>query len=457
MDGTFTVVSSDAEDGAIVSTDYNGTNYQAVVNSNVAVIVVPEADLIDETRTSTIFLTAASGTDSETTELFNVDGPDVYAVLDVAAAVAGFEVREYVNSDATDTSGALVTSITPNEQYVIRSLWQDTDGVYAGDSVGDLQFMDVTLGSESFVGRDGTTNYNLYLYTAPTTNATVQDATFTYGKYTDSTLSTLLLVSVPVEVSVLVSAGLSTAGMDQFNIPATAVAEGDYDATDWSASVSPYASLYWETNGTNFASVENIGGELAFKTRMIPESDGSSRVGAGATMSSPATSAKLTQSVFLEDGFDWGGTNEGGKLGFGFRGGPDGSAASGGSGGQDEGFTCRFMWRANGEVDIYVYDADTAGYGDSYYTGYFLQPNQWEDLAMEVGMNTAGVADGTLRAWANGNLILDRSDMKWFQTGTPQIDTIQHLTFYGGDDSSWSPDGTYNIWFKDIYYGAGTW
>ena len=76
MAGTFTVVSSDAEDGAIVSTDYNGVNYQATVTSNVAVIEIPTADLVTTTSSSsTVLLTAAGGTDTETTGLYSYQIP----------------------------------------------------------------------------------------------------------------------------------------------------------------------------------------------------------------------------------------------------------------------------------------------------------------------------------------------------------------------------------------------
>jgi len=81
-----------------------------------------------------------------------------------------------------------------------------------------------------------------------------------------------------------------------------------------------------------------------FKQSLYPTEKGSNRT----LIKFPVTKSRtyqVTQKFFIETDFDWGGTNEGGKLGFGLAG---GSAPTGGTI-ADDGFTARFMWRGNGD------------------------------------------------------------------------------------------------------------
>lgn len=124
-----------------------------------------------------------------------------YQVFDVAAAQAGFEVREFVGNDPTDSSGNLVTELTPGWQYRIVAPWVDSDGNYAGAS-GPIIFMDVDVGSEVFSQRDGSTNNNIYIYTAPNDSTSDEPVTFTWGKHDDSSQTTSQLASVTMQLNV---------------------------------------------------------------------------------------------------------------------------------------------------------------------------------------------------------------------------------------------------------------
>ncbi len=451
-DGTITVGTVNANDGATITADIPSPisdSYVGTVNSNVAVITVPEADLVEATNVN-VSLTLTDGANTDTDSVvIDISAPDAFFVLNTTLAQSSFEIREYVNGDPFDASGAVVTQITPSQQYRVRALWQDTDGNYAGS--GDTINMDVDLGSEIFSGRDGTTNFNIYLYTAPATNAVLQNATFTYGKYDDASLTTSQNVSVAIPVAV--SAGLSTAGLSSFLIPSTDIAEGSYGSTQWAAAVSPLSSQFWEGGGDNITTISEVNGERALGVRLDDTSSPSTRVGAGANVPSTQT-YRFKQRVMFDSGFDWGGTNEGGKLGFGIAG---GSAPSGGATAQN-GFSSRFMWRANGELEAYVYDANTTGSGTQLSLGVFAPRGQYFNLAMEVTMNSAGgVADGVLRCWYNDDLVLTSSSREWFGTGTPEIDRFWHFTFHGGNDSTWTPSRVNHVYLTDIHHGTGTW
>ena len=187
----------------------------------------------------------------------------------------------------------------------------------------------------------------------------------------------------------------------------------------------------------------------------MPSSRGSARVSARADLA-PARTYRLAQSYYFEPGFDWGGRNEGGKMGFGFGG---GSAPSGGQL-QPDGFTSRFMWRGNKDgtahAAVYAYSADRSQnlpYGDDHRLEDFQIPvGRWFTLVMEVELNSStGSSDGSLRAWADGRLALERRNMAWQTRGsTPRVEDLFFSTFYGGADPSWSPDGTTHIRFADV-------
>ncbi len=149
--------------------------------------------------------------------------------------------------------------------------------------------------------------------------------------------------------------------------------------------------------------------------------------------------------LYLEPGFVWtSGSNTGGKLpglagGVGYTGGSGSDARNNG-----DGFSARYMWRANGQLSLYLYYKDMPGtYGQDFYTGYYLPVGQWVKLKQQIKMNTAWNSDGFVKVWANGNLILNQQNMR-FMTTNHGSSTFMFSTFYGGGDSTWSPN-------KDTY------
>ena len=196
--------------------------------------------------------------------------------------------------------------------------------------------------------------------------------------------------------------------------------------------------------------------ELLFLEQQLePTAEGSVHV-VGRGEISPRPTYTLTQSIYLADGFDWGGSNEGGKLGFGLGG---NSAPTGGQTLTD-GFSVRLMWRGNGDgtarLVVYAYAADRRQnfpYGDDYpVEGFKIPIGEWFDVTMEVSANSSDFAeDGSVRIWVNNELMLAKSDIQWQLTGPePAVDRLLYATFHGGSGKTWAPDGTVYARFSNV-------
>lgn len=70
-----------------------------------------------------------------------------------------------------------------------------------------------------------------------------------------------------------------------------------------------------------------------------------------------------------------------------------------------------------------------------------LRPGQWTRIEMEMALNTPGKTDGTLRAWVNGKIVMERHDVGY------RRDEIQNLQSVLGDvhhvkNGGWAPAPT---------------
>lgn len=175
-------------------------------------------------------------------------------------------------------------------------------------------------------------------------------------------------------------------------------------------------------------------------------------------------SYRIKYSVYFEPGFEWGSTSkQGGKLAFGLGG---GSRPSGGEV-KEDGFTARVMWRGNylgggkydgtGRLVMYTYNADrnlsqsTVGL-DTQFGDYNVPIGQWIDVVFEITMNSdISKSDGSMRGWINGNLLVNKSKIKWWSEGDkPRIDTLYYSSFYGGGSNEWAPPSTTYVKVRDV-------
>lgn len=125
-----------------------------------------------------------------------------------------------------------------------------------------------------------------------------------------------------------------------------------------------------------------------------------------------------------------------------------------------DGFSARIMWRADGRIIQYVYHPDQPGkYGDSLQWDEggeprFFTPGRWHCVETYLQMNTVvdgkGEFNGVVRSWLDGELALNRTDIRFRYTDELQIDGLYFSTFFGGGDASWAPVKDETAMFDDF-------
>ncbi len=121
-----------------------------------------------------------------------------------------------------------------------------------------------------------------------------------------------------------------------------------------------------------------------------------------------------------------------------------------------DGWSARMMWRTDGAAVQYVYHPDQpAHYGEdlpwSFHDDpvHFI-PGEWHEVTHEIQMNTPGQNNGHITAWFDGELALDRSNMRFRDVDTFAIDGFYFSTFFGGGSSSWATTKDERILFDDV-------
>ena len=234
------------------------------------------------------------------------------------------------------------------------------------------------------------------------------------------------------------------------------------------ADKSLYTQDSWQADGFDPAWVEgfnheraHIDTEHAYKGRSSlritypentvgPHSDGG---GAQAPLRfTPREEVYVTYWLRFSNNFDWGGTNEGGKLP-GLAG--EGLCSGGNTCDGTNGFSARLMWRHDGGAILYLYHMDKPGtYGEdiNMVTNeevIYFQPGQWYQITERVRINSGNNNDGEVQLWINGEEALLRTDIRFVNNGN-LVDTFYFSTFHGGADSSWSPSVDCYIWYDDL-------
>ena len=86
--------------------------------------------------------------------------------------------------------------------------------------------------------------------------------------------------------------------------------------------------------------------------------------------------------------------------------------------------------------------------GSSPYTQWRV--GEWNNVEMQVGLNSAaGVADGVARLWHNGNLVVSRTNVQWFDATDPtlEFDTMQFSTWHGGGTQAYAAPKDHSIYY----------
>ncbi len=65
-----------------------------------------------------------------------------------------------------------------------------------------------------------------------------------------------------------------------------------------------------------------------------------------------------------------------------------------------------------------------------------LKKNQWYSIEQYVKLNTPGKADGVMKAWVDGHLVLNKTDIQYRSTRALKIETIWLDVYHGGTSPS---------------------
>lgn len=147
----------------------------------------------------------------------------------------------------------------------------------------------------------------------------------------------------------------------------------------------------------------------------------------------PRDSLHLRYCVRFPEGFDF---VKGGKLPGLFG----GTAINGGNvpDGED-GLSTRYMWRKDGDGEIYAYLPASIEHGTSLGRGTFrLQTGRWYSLEQGVELNVPGKNDGRIRVWVDGELVMDVGGLVFRDVEALKIEGIFFSTFFGGGDPTWA-------------------
>ena len=224
---------------------------------------------------------------------------------------------------------------------------------------------------------------------------------------------------------------------------------GEVTGSDWEQWVPDYRYSLREQH-LSVEQFDEVSGVI--RQQFQPAHNGSPRVLMASNLAKQQT-YRLMTSVFLEPGWEWGGVQQSGKLAFGLGGGtvPSGGIID------PSGFTARLMWLGardgTAKLGIYSYTADRQQqYGDYDLFDVDARIGEWMQVIYEINLNSSTtVSDGSMRAWVDGKLVLDRQNVGWQLAGDkPVIDSLLFSSFYGGATRDWSPSQTTYAKFRDI-------
>lgn len=163
---------------------------------------------------------------------------------------------------------------------------------------------------------------------------------------------------------------------------------------------------------------------------------------------SGAESACLQYKVRFEPGFDF---VKGGKL----PGLYGGDAPSGGDDVSGEnGFSMRFMWREDGQGELYEYVAGMQEeYGQSVGRGMWVfTTGEWVTIEQEIILNDPGKENGVARVWINSEPILEHHSINYRTRSHIFVDGLMFSSFFGGNGEEWRTPRDQTADFADFRF-----
>jgi len=195
----------------------------------------------------------------------------------------------------------------------------------------------------------------------------------------------------------------------------------------------------WRSNG-RLKVTENCGVDntKCLRVAYVPTTNGSERLQTSVAIP-PANEYTLNYDLFFENDFEF---VKGGKL-------PGLSPNTYTTGCQQQvpyGWSVRLMWRPSGVPTIYWYDQNRPGdCGESAYADVRFEKNKWQALSLYVKVNDASsTSNGQMQLYINGKSIASANNIKFRgENGDhTKITRFFFSTFFGGNNSTWSPSKT---------------
>ncbi|MDX2290062.1 MAG: hypothetical protein NW217_14740 [Hyphomicrobiaceae bacterium] len=104
------------------------------------------------------------------------------------------------------------------------------------------------------------------------------------------------------------------------------------------------------------------------------------------------------------------------------------------------GLAARIAWRKDGAGAVFVQFPKATGANGIYQpaTGFAFAPGRWVRVDQEVVLNEPGAANGSLRVWFDGELVVDRKGIVWREDASLELSGVVADVSYGGSDRNWT-------------------
>lgn len=121
----------------------------------------------------------------------------------------------------------------------------------------------------------------------------------------------------------------------------------------------------------------------------------------------------------------------------------------------EDGYSARYMWTGNFAASVYAYLPSSVTYGTPVGSRQIpLQRGEWVHLVQEVKLNAIGAADGHIKVWADGRLVVNQQGMTFRTSEQLKTNRIYFDVFYGGNDDSWAAPKDTTIEFAEFMVHA---
>jgi len=110
-----------------------------------------------------------------------------------------------------------------------------------------------------------------------------------------------------------------------------------------------------------------------------------------------------------------------------------------------DGFSTRYMWRRDGDGEVYAYLPTSVDHGSSLGRGSWTWPTgRWICVEQKVKLNAPGRSDGTVAVWIDDRQVYQVSGLVFRTAADLKVDGLFFSTFFGGSDKSWvTPQNQY--------------